>query len=82
MPRDVSYSVRGVVDGTVFLVDDNKPGTTSVTNAAEEVYAAVRHDYPGHRVVYRDTAGDWDEIALHPNGAAHFKIYEGENPYE
>jgi hypothetical protein len=34
----------------------------SVTNDAERVVGALNADYPGFRVIYRDTLGFWDEL--------------------
>jgi hypothetical protein len=45
---------------------DNDVGM-SVTNDAENVVADVLRQYPDHRIIYRDTMGQWDEL-VHFNG--------------
>lgn len=51
-----------ITDDIVFIRDLNL-GRTSVTNDAEEVYRWInRVTYPGRRVVYQDSDGDWAEI--------------------
>jgi hypothetical protein len=42
-------------------------GSVSVTNDAEAVVRFVNARYPGHRIFYRDTMGNWDEL-VHANG--------------
>jgi hypothetical protein len=57
------YRVVKTLAQTVFLVDENRGGT-SVTNDAEAVVAEVLEQYdPTCRIVYRDTMGNWDELA-------------------
>jgi hypothetical protein len=47
----------------VFLEDlCNELGTMSITNDAEAVVEHVLKMYPGHRIFYRDTDGNWDEL--------------------
>lgn len=71
-----SYSVDRVVstpERMVFIVD-NDVGM-SITNDAEAVVEDVLAKYPYHRIIYRDTMGQWDEL-LHWNGKfAGFKPY-------
>lgn len=74
-----SWYVAEVTPEIVFIVDYNDGGK-SVTNDAENVYNEVRKDYPGRRVVYLDSNGDWDEIALTMTCAARFLPYNGETP--
>lgn len=49
----------------VFIVD-NDVGM-SITNDAEAVVEDVLRQYPDHRIIYRDTMGQWDEL-VHWNG--------------
>jgi hypothetical protein len=49
----------------VYIIDTG--GGMSVTNAAESVVGELNKSYPEYRVIYRDTNGDWDELA-HKNG--------------
>ena len=44
----------------VWIVDQD--AGCSVTNAAESVCAYLNERYPGYRIIYRDTAGCWDEL--------------------
>lgn len=71
-----TWEIFRVTDDTVFLVDLDE-GFTSVTNDAENVFAHIHKMYPDKRVVYRDSAGDWDEISM-DNGMAVFSRYYGE----
>jgi hypothetical protein len=47
----------------VWIVDTDQLGKRSVTNDAEAVCAAVNRAYPAHRIIYRDSDGNWDELA-------------------
>lgn len=72
-----SYTIRRVValggttvvyDGTtvtgpiVWITDDGVG--KSVTNDAERVCVELDRRYPGHRIIYRDTDGNWDELIV------------------
>jgi hypothetical protein len=35
----------------------------SVANDAEAVCTLLQRSYPNHRIIYRDSSGDWDELA-------------------
>jgi len=65
-----SYSVDRVTSdpvlGKMVFIVDNDVGM-SVTNDAENVVVDVLRTYPNHRIIYRDTMGQWDEL-LHHNG--------------
>ena len=56
----------------VWLVDNDSEGCKSVTNDAERVCAEIEKLYPGHRIIYRDSMGNWDE---HVHHGGHFKHY-------
>ena len=62
-----SYSIAKVdpVNSRVWISDHD--GALSVTNDAEAVVAEVLEKYPGHRIFYRDTDGNWDEL-VHAEG--------------
>jgi len=45
----------------VWIVDTN--GQKSVTNDSEAVCTVLQRSYPNHRIIYRDSSGDWDELA-------------------
>lgn len=78
MPR-ASYTVdRATSDsilGKMVFIVDNDMGM-SVTNDAENVVADVLRQYPNHRIIYRDTMGQWDEL-VHFNGK-----FTGFAPYQ
>lgn len=46
----------------VWIVDLDA-GRRSVTNDAEAVCTLLQRSYPNHRIIYRDSSGDWDELA-------------------
>lgn len=51
-----------ITDDIIFIRDRNL-GRMSVTNDAEKVYHWIHGiTYPGRRVVYQDSEGDWAEI--------------------
>jgi len=45
----------------VWIVDEDR-GRCSVTNDADNVVLALQDEYPGYRVIYRDSMGLWDEL--------------------
>jgi len=45
----------------IFIIDLDL-GNKSVTNDAEYVIGVIQRDYPGKRLIYRDSSGIWDEI--------------------
>lgn len=58
----------------VFIRDLNL-GNRSVTNDAENVVKEINTLFPGKRIIYKDSNGDWDEL-LHTDGR-----FEGFGPY-
>jgi len=46
----------------VWILDQDR-GSKSVTNDADAVCIILHHSYPNHRIIYRDSSGDWDELA-------------------
>ncbi len=60
------YRYEKATDHDVFIVDLNRGGK-SVTNDAEQVTAEVAHNFPGRRIFYRDSEGQWDEL-IHDRG--------------
>lgn len=73
------YEVVRVTPEIVFI-DDLCDGRMSVTNDAENVVREVAKSFPGRRVVYRDSDGNWDEL-LHAGGRfTGFCPYNGETP--
>ncbi len=78
MPKS-DYAIvayRPSMFGNVVFIVDLDRGGRSVTNDAERVWADVQAEYPGARLVYRDTMGRWDEIV----GGSKFKPYHGDRP--
>lgn len=74
------YSILYCKDGIVWLVDlAEQFGTMSVTNDAEAVVEEVNRLFPGHRIVYRDTVDNWDELCHNDGIFTEFKIYQTEN---
>ena len=62
---NASYSIVRVAPGCVFIIDHDRG--KSVTNDAEAVVSAVYARFPGRRIFYKDTMGQWDEL-VHRNG--------------
>ncbi len=65
---DYSWQMR---DGVVCIVGRCTAGYRSVTNDAENVLreiAASGVDLRVHRVIYRDSAGVWDELVINGFG--------------
>jgi hypothetical protein len=60
--------------GTVFIVD-NDDGM-SITNDAENVVKDVLAKYPNHRIIYRDTDGNWDELMYSQGEFSGFKPFQ------
>lgn len=58
----------------IFLVDLDR-GNVSVTNDAEHVCAVIWRHQGNKRIIYRDSAGAWDEL-VHDHG-----IFQGFAPY-
>lgn len=76
---DFQYFAYVDVPDCIFIRDMNC-GNKSVTNDAEAVVREVNMAFPGKRIVYRDSEGDWAELA-HNNGRFEtFKPYQGPTP--
>jgi hypothetical protein len=60
MNRRASYSVFCADQDFVYIIDQNGP--LSVTNGAEAVVAELIPNYPGKRIMYRDSESQWDEL--------------------
>lgn len=65
-PFHSDYEVIKSVPGMVWIRDLNL-GNLSVTNDAERVCQEVNAQYPGSRIIYQDSEGDWDEL-VHDTG--------------
>lgn len=46
----------------IVWIEDLDRGRVSVTNDAENVVLDLQHDFPGYRIIYRDSTGRWDEL--------------------
>lgn len=60
-PRARYTMLHALYPDVVLLMDDDDGGMT-VTNDAEAVVRAVLREYPGKRIIYRDTERRWDEL--------------------
>jgi hypothetical protein len=65
--------------GVIFIRDLDQGGV-SVTNDAEAVVEEVHKYYPGKRIVYRDSHGDWDELMHAAGKFTGFALYKGPTP--
>ena len=79
------FEIVHVENDRVFIIDLNL-GHKSITNDAEWVYVQINSLYPNHRLIYRDSMNNWDEItpATEGNGNAitvNFKPYHEHIPY-
>ena len=59
----------------IVFIRDLNIGNKSVTNDAEAVVKEVNMLFPGKRIVYQDSQGDWSEL-LHD-----CRCFEGFAPY-
>lgn len=73
----VPWSAASAQQGIVFIRDLG--GARSVTNDAENVLAYINQQWPGRRLVYQDSQGDWAEIVWDPavEGLARFRPWHG-----
>lgn len=71
------WSGASTSQGIVFIRDLN--GARSVTNDAENVLAYINQNWPGRRLVYQDSQGEWAEIVWDPQveGLARFRPWHG-----
>lgn len=70
-----SFVIVKVADRIVYIMD-NDDGSLSVTNDAERVCREIAALYPGHRIVYRDTMGRWDELVHHEGRFLRFQHHK------
>ena len=77
--RTSDFAVVEERAGILFILDLNLGGM-SVTNDAERVYEWCQYHH-GHgvgiRIVYRDSEGEWSEMARNPGGWIEFKEWQG-----
>ena len=65
------FSVIGIADETVYVVDMDQ-GNASVTQDAANVISWIQKKYPKHGVIYRDQEGCWARISVLSNNAIGF----------
>lgn len=68
------WSYVDIQPDKVFIRDLNL-GNLSVTNDAENVYEQVQKEHPGKRLIYRDSEGLWEEIAVIDGKIAFFPLF-------
>ena len=68
------WDIVSVERDRVFVIDLNL-GNLSVTNDAEAVWDRLQRLYPGRRLIYRDSLGDWDEIVMGKRARCSFIPY-------
>ena len=61
--KHADYDIVRIEYDRVFIIDLDL-GNKSVTNDAEYVYCELQKCWPNRRIVYRDSIGNWDEIAV------------------
>ena len=74
MSKHCDFQIVQIDTDRVFIVDLDL-GNKSVTNDAEYVIGVIQRDYPGKRLIYRDSGGVWDEITGN-SSAANFVSYD------
>lgn len=74
MRNHADYSIVRVDEDRIFIIDLDL-GHISVTNDAEYVVGILQAQYPGKRIIYRDSMGYWDEITGN-RWAAGFQSYK------
>lgn len=76
MKRTRSAWHHQVIGNVVAIYDDYSGTEMSVTNDAEQVIDAIVSlgiNLTGKRVIYRDTDGRWDEMAIRDNQFSAFR---------
>jgi hypothetical protein len=56
------HVVKSDSDARIVWIVDEDRGGKSVTNDADNVAAELAVNYPGYRIIYRDSIGRWDEL--------------------
>lgn len=82
-PKHADYEIVQIDQDEIFIVDLDL-GNISVTNDAEYVYLEIYNNFPGKRLIYRDTLGNWDEIVITNDNQRkiNFLYYTGPVPDE
>jgi len=66
-----NYSTVAIDHEFVYIQDCNGP--VSVTNDAEAVVMELVDAYPGKRIMYEDSDGQWDELVHDGNQFVDFR---------
>lgn len=64
--RGAQFEILKVQPDMIWIADVGRNSLT-VTNDADGVVQRVLAEFPGRRIVYRDTMGNWDEL-VHRGG--------------
>ncbi|BCH12006.1 hypothetical protein MesoLj131c_62640 [Mesorhizobium sp. 131-3-5] len=75
-----SYSEMAVTQAFVFITDNCRPGSMSVTNDAERVVQECLGIYGERRIIYRDSEGEWAELLHTGIQFRGFAPFEGDIP--
>ena len=75
-------SSAGTINHVVWVADqfDPKAPTMTVTNDAEAVVEYLHERFPGYRIVYRDTEGEWAELEHDRGVFTGFAPWKGDVP--
>lgn len=65
--RRAEFEIVQVASDMIWIADVGRE-CMSVTNDAEDVVQRIHAEFPGRRIIYRDTMGNWDEL-VHRGGA-------------
>lgn len=78
------FRIVQVEHDRVFIIDPDQ-GSKTITNDAEWVYEQIQKNYPNHRLIYRDTMNNWDEIVPSDKNqnipSVYFKPYKEHTPF-
>lgn len=74
-----AFSTILVTQEIVFLADLDQGGR-SVTNDAEHVVQMTAKSHPDHRIVYRDSEGQWTEMQHERGRFLRFLPWHGHTP--
>jgi hypothetical protein len=83
--KHADYEIVQIDEDKIFIIDLDL-GSISVTNDAEYIYLEIQNNFPGKRLIYRDTMMNWDEIGRTIDNNYHrrvfFSFYQGQTPDE
>lgn len=73
MGISAAYTIVKVQDDMVWITDDCLLGRLSVTNDAEVVCKTIHESHGNKRIIYRDSEGEWDELAHDEGRFTHYR---------